>query len=303
MNSKKENLGWGKTTEAGAEIWDANPIFLQMPARRRDWLKLVFYPKKFFLYQYIKKALQEEIKHRDLSDPFTILDVGCGTGSTVIDFKRAFGRRVDVTGIDVVRLQIDIGRKKIKERAINAELDWYDGKQFPFSDKTFDAVYTSDVLGHVAGVELWLSEINRVLKSGGALAMFAESKLGRHALVRNYLFKRGLNVDPHKKYHISLYSKNGLKRLVEGAGFEIESMRSVFWASFFAHPDEFYHELNASGQRGFFVLRMINKLLTFVKKKAHPVSTAASELYGLVEACLIGKWIEAQGYIILGKKS
>jgi len=46
---------------------------------------------------------------------FSILDVGCGTGATIIDFKRMFGRRVKVEGVDVVRMQIDIAKEKIKK--------------------------------------------------------------------------------------------------------------------------------------------------------------------------------------------
>jgi hypothetical protein len=39
-----------------------------------------------------------------------------------------------------------------------------------------------------------------------------------------------------------------------------------------------------------------------IKKKTHPYSTALAELYGLVEMLTVGRWIEAQGYIILAKK-
>jgi hypothetical protein len=39
-----------------------------------------------------------------------------------------------------------------------------------------------------------------------------------------------------------------------------------------------------------------------IKKKFHPYSTAWCELCGLVEALVIGKKVEAQGYIVLAKK-
>ena len=183
-----------------------------------------------------------------------------------------------------------------------AEVKWYDGQTLPFEDSYFDAVYSSDVLGHVVDVRSWLAELNRVLKPGGSFAMFAESKLGRHAYIRNYLLKRGLNVHPHAEFHISLYSKNILREYVEAAGFEIKKMYSAFWASFLVHPDEFYGRLNASDQHKFFILKMINKFLTFIKKKTHPISTAGCELYGLIEMYLIGRWVEGQSYVILGKK-
>ena len=302
----ENTLGWGKITEEGSEMWDANPVFGSIPVRPWDWARIIFYPKKFFLYGHIKKAFRREKMQRDLTQPFRILDVGCGTGATVIDFKRAFGRRVDVDGLDVVRLQIEVGNEKLKKHAVNALLHWYDGQagsQFPFSDRVFDAVYTSDVLGHVPDVELWLAEVARVLKPGGTLAMFAESELGKHAWIRNYLFKRGLNVDPHAKFHISLYSKGELRQFIAEAGFEIEKIYGAFWASFLVHPDEFYHRFQDTDGHRFIFLRMLNALLYRLKKLTHPVSTAAAELYGLVEMLLVGRWVEAQGYVILARKS
>ena len=84
------------------------------------------------------------------------------------------------------------------------------------------------------------------------------------------------------------------------AGFEIKRMYNSFWLSFFVHPDEFYEKLQA--QKSFPILKLINKILYKIKKKTHPYLTAVAELYGLVEMFTIGRWIEAQGYIVLAKK-
>ncbi|PLX28740.1 hypothetical protein C0581_01080 [Candidatus Parcubacteria bacterium] len=162
-------------------------------------------------------------------------------------------------------------------------------------------VYTSDVLGHVVDVPHWLSDLNRVLKPGGVLAMFSESKLGKHAWVRNYLLNRGLNTDPHAEFHISLFGKQELRTCIHDAGFDIKKMYSTFWVKFLAHPDELYDALQ--NQKKFPVLRFLNKLFFWMKKKTHPFSTAFWELYGLIEMVTIGRWIESQGYVILGVKS
>ena len=138
------------------------------------------------------------------------------------------------------------------------------------------------------------------MKPGGVLAKFAESALGRHAYIRRYFLKRGINVAPHAEFHISLYSKDKLKEMIEESGMEIKKMYSAFWLSFLVHPDEFYEKLQ--GQKKFFWLRLANKLLYKLKKKFHPYSTAAAELYGLVEMLTLGRWLEAQGYVILGRK-
>lgn len=317
MIEKNQTLGWGVKSNDGAEIWDAEPVFLNERVSRKDWFKLLFFPKKWFLYWWVMRGTRNGERGTGV---IRVLDVGCGTGADMVDFKKIFGRKSEVFGVDVVKLQVDLAREKIKKHGVWADVKWYDGQELPFPDEYFNAVYTSDVLGHVADVQSWLSEISRVLKPGGALAMFAESKLGRHAFIRNYLMKRGLNIDPHAEFHISLYSKNILREYIEAAGFEIKKMYGAFWASFFVHPDEFTllnSRLLPTGKSGsaegrfnrvnpfkytFPVLRLTNKILYKIKKKLHPYSTALCELYGLIEMYLVGRWIEAQGYIILAKK-
>lgn len=337
MKHKNTTKGWGKVDNEGSEIWDTEPVFKNDKVELKDWFKLLFYPKKWFLYRYIyhsfrrasKEAKRNLLKSRkdglplynldrakeiskdfststhpsgslSVRNEFSILDVGCGTGATLIDFKRMFGRKVKVVGVDVVHMQVDLAKTKIKQNGVWAEAHYFEGVNLPFADNSFDAIYTSDVLGHVEHVEAWLLELNRVLKSGGVLAMFSESKLGKHAYVRKYLMERGLNLDPHAEFHISLYSKTMLKELIERAGFEIKSIRTAFWASFLVHPDEFYEKLQSTNNHRF--LKLVNKILYRFKKILHPFSTALCELYGLVEIYVVGKWVEAQGYIILARK-
>lgn len=307
MSQNKQTLGppshsfgeraWGAVDADGAEIWDTKPTFTGESVTHKDWLKLLFYPKKFLLYRAIKKAKGERRKN---DSTFRILDVGCGTGASVIDFKKMFGKTVEVYGIDVVQLQVELAQQKVKEHGVHATIALYDGVNIPFPDKHFDAIYTSDVLGHVEDVPAWLDELHKVLKPGGVLAMFSESKLGKHAYIRNYLYKRGLNVDPHAEFHISLYSKKELRDKIERAGFTIRTMLASVWNYFFLYPDEAHEKLQK--QQSFFFLKKINALLFWLKKKLHPYSTAAIELCALLEMVTVGRWIESQGYIIIAEK-
>ncbi len=302
--STPETLGWGVTTDEGIEIWDADPVFLGDTVTFKDHLKLLFYPKKWFLYRFIQKHFRAQKKQYGHTDhrfePYRILDVGCGMGATVIDLKKMFGRSVDVIGIDVVKMQIELGNKKLKSHGVSARLDWYDGVTLPFENQSFDAIYTSDVLGHVQDVEPWLKELSRVLKPGGVLAMFSESALGPHAYVRQYMLRRGLNTDPHAQYHISLFQKIELKTKLQDAGFEVQKMYSSFWLKFLCHPEELYPALQKSEK--FSILKTLNLLLYRLKKKTHPYYAALAELYGLIEMYILGRFVQAQGYVILAKK-
>lgn len=297
QDNHTDNKSWGVKSDDGTEIWDAPPVFTGESVAWKDKLKLLFYPKKCILYRAIAKDIKR--KNVGLRDPYRILDVGSGTGAAVIDMKKMFGRHVDVVGADVMRLQNDLARQNVKKYGVHAEIVDYD-TTLPFPDNSFDAIYTSDVLGHVPDVDAWLSELNRVLVPGGILSMFSESKLGKHAWLRKYLLKRGLNTDPHAEFHISLYSKQELQEKLSGTGFDINTMLSTVWIKFFVHPDELYPAFQST--KKFFILRTLNKWLYTLKKKLHPASTAAAELYSLIELVTLGRVVESQGYVIIARK-
>ena len=232
-------------------------------------VKVGFYPKKWMLYRYVLSASAACNAMRSIAGRCSVLqchrvlDVGCGTGAALIDLKKLLGKDADVIGVDVVKLQVELANEKIKKNGVWAEAIWYDGEHLPFPDLSFDAIYTSDVLGHVKDVRQWLAELNRVLKPGGALAMFAESKPGKHAWLRNYLLKRGLNIDPHQQFHISLFGKKTLKEFLDAAGFDVQKMYSIAWAKFLINPEEYYHGLQCCHSVGMTLVAMTSKI--FIK--------------------------------------
>lgn len=294
--TQHQTQGWGVVKGEGVEIWDANPIFSSEHVTWKDKMKLLFYPKRFVLFSAI--AWDVKKKHMKGQTKYRILDVGCGTGAALIDIKRLFGKQVEVVGIDVVNMQVQIAKSKLKEHGVWANVHHFNGRNMSFDSDSFDCVYTSDVLGHVEDVPFWLAEIHRVLKPGGLLAMFSESAIGKHAWIRKYLYERGLNVDPHGQFHISLYSKRELRRLIE-KHFVIKKMLSTVWLKFLVHPDELAPALQ--GQQNFFFLRHANRLLFWAKKKTHPYSMAAAEFYSLIELLTLGRFIDAQGFVIVAK--
>jgi len=293
-------LGWGERAEDGSELWDDHPLYIGDAVTMKDWAKLLFYPKKCVLYHWVKKAVKEARKQHKYTAPVRILDVGCGTGAAVIDLKKVFGRSVEVVGVDVVEMQVDIARNRLKEYGVWSEIHWYDGEHLPYSEESVDVIYTSDVLGHVEDVSRWLQELYRVLKPEGSVIMFAESKIGKHAFMRKYLMKKGINTDPHAEFHISLHSKKELQTLITTTGFTIKKMMSASWARVFTNPEESYEALVKAQRLPF--LRWIMGMMTKLKKKTHPYSTALGELYTLVEMLTLGRFIESQGYVILAKK-
>lgn len=86
------------------------------------------------------------------------LDVGCGLKPFESSFDHA-----NYTGIDVAVS----GRSGDLKRPDK----FFDGINIPYENNTFDGVFCTQVLEHVASLDLLLVECNRVLKMGGGFVV------------------------------------------------------------------------------------------------------------------------------------
>lgn len=100
-----------------------------------------------------------------------ILDCGCGSGAFVLELL-AFSPHV---------FGVDLNAEKVRNaRSLNAHLGRvHQGniEQLGFHNCQFDVVLLNEVLEHVRDEDRVLSEIHRVLKPGGTLALFAPNRL------------------------------------------------------------------------------------------------------------------------------
>jgi demethylmenaquinone methyltransferase/2-methoxy-6-polyprenyl-1,4-benzoquinol methylase len=115
-----------------------------------------------------------------------ILDVGCGTGDLSIELFEKSGAQV--TGIDFCRPMLDLAQAK----APHLRFVEGDALRLPFPDAAFDCVTIGFALRNLASVERGLSELLRVLKPGGMLAVLEFSQPtvpGIRQVVRFYYWR------------------------------------------------------------------------------------------------------------------
>ena len=110
-------------------------------------------------------------------------------------------------------------------RRSDASFVTFDGVHLPFSDGAFDAVYCKQVLEHVRDVQLFLSEVRRVLRPGGGLALTTPA-WSRWSAVWRVLFGAGFEreFDPLSP-HLLFFSKRSLGQLLDAMGFKVDSMK------------------------------------------------------------------------------
>ena len=293
--ASKPNLGWGITVESGAEFWDAPPIFVDNKALFLVWLKLIFYPKKFHFYRRISWLL------RKTDRVLRLLDVGMGTGGTLVELKALFGDRIEVFGVDPVSIQVEVARQRLEEHGFVGKTSLSSAESLPFADNFFDLVYSSDVLGHVKDPSQMVGEIARVLRPCGELLLFAETIPGRHAFARRFFLRRGVNIDPHRDYHISLLSQKSIKSLLSSFGLWVCKSFSGPFGYSFLYPEEVCAAWSAKSGRPWFV--RIFCLSARLKNFFGLPVRAVVELVIFLEMLFFRDFFETQGLLLIARKS
>jgi 2-polyprenyl-3-methyl-5-hydroxy-6-metoxy-1,4-benzoquinol methylase len=149
-----------------------------------------------------------------------VLDVGCGEGR----FAAALaGAGAEVVGLDVALEPLRRARERHPElvdlRQAPAAGAW------PLEDASFDVVWAGEVIEHVADTAGWLSEVRRVLRSGGALVLSTPD----HGRLRMLLWAFGprafeAHFDPRAD-HLRFYTRRTLMELLEDFGFHDVDVR------------------------------------------------------------------------------
>jgi SAM-dependent methyltransferase len=144
------------------------------------------------------------------------LDLGSGDGSFTAALAAA---GVEVIGVEVAQAAID------RAQARHPELEFRlieIGGMLPFDDGSLDVVWSSEVIEHVADTGPWLSEVRRVLRTGGRLLLTTPS----HGRVRLLLGGVEQFSEPLGD-HLHLYSKRSLAMLLTDFGFAEVRVRTA----------------------------------------------------------------------------
>lgn len=112
------------------------------------------------------------------------LDLACGTA----DLSAALARKSKTIGCDFCHPMLLIGKAKVQNTKARVMLAEADALQLPFADCSFDAVTIAFGLRNLASISDGLSEMTRVLKPGGVLAILEFSKPSVPVLGSLFLF-------------------------------------------------------------------------------------------------------------------
>jgi len=162
----------------------------------------------------IPRAIEAQLYQKFLPLKPPILDVGCGDG---LFAKITFQKQIDC-GLEVSNhAAIEAQQTKIYKKVTA-----YDGKIFPFPDKSFNSVFSNSVLEHTADLNQVVSEIGRVLKNNGTfLFTVPTNKFPSYLLGSKLLGKTYEDWHNRKARHFHLESKKSWVERLKKYRFEI----------------------------------------------------------------------------------
>ncbi len=120
--------------------------------------------------------------------PAIILDIATGTGDLALNLVETGATKI--IGLDISSGMLSIGKKKIEEKKLKniVEMIVGDSENLPFDEHIFDAVTVAFGVRNFENLEIGLSEIYRVLKPGGTLAILETSVPTKTPFKQGYNF-------------------------------------------------------------------------------------------------------------------
>ena len=122
------------------------------------------------------------------TNPDSILDIATGTGDLAINLAKTKASKI--IGLDISKGMLEVGQKKIEKLQLNNTIEMVlgDSEKIPFDNNSFDAITVAFGVRNFEHLEKGLSEIYRVLKTGGTFVVLETSVPTKTPYKQGYKF-------------------------------------------------------------------------------------------------------------------
>ncbi len=152
------------------------PLPIKKIQKIYDKLSLIY----DLLTRYENEAQRKALRIMNVEEGAKILEVGFGTGKTLIELVQSVVTNGGVYGIDISNEMANKVKKKINQQKIQdrPNLVLGEAQNIPFSDSHFDIVFSSYMLDLIdtPNIPHVLAEFKRVLRRRGRLILVSMSK-------------------------------------------------------------------------------------------------------------------------------
>lgn len=268
-NTCQKDLLWGDNvvscTECGSKfsiqdgivqfLKEKNKFYEGVHTRQIKYIPRRNFLKNWFFFNFVQSGILGEIK-KMLHPGGRVLDVGCGGGI------RWLGIYAETIGMDLSQKSL-IETKKFYKEALRNDI-----QKMPLRSSSMDCIYGSYIFEHLflEGKNNFLSEIFRVLKSGGACVLqldtLSNNWITRFALRDKEAYQKGfIDTDGH----IGLEPLSVEIKRIEQAGMEI--VRVIKFGTTFLQYQATYNWLNISYGEKYIWIRYLSRFVNWILSK------------------------------------
>jgi ubiquinone/menaquinone biosynthesis C-methylase UbiE len=131
------------------------------------------------------KKIQEVIqKGFYLNQEDKLLEIGCGSGAVLAEIALKFPGKGDLFGCDISNVALDIAQSNFNNYEFSIKLYKADVSHLPFDNNYFNKIIAFGVLEHISDEKTAISEIDRIILTGGEIYFCTSNKYSFVYLIR-----------------------------------------------------------------------------------------------------------------------
>jgi ubiquinone/menaquinone biosynthesis C-methylase UbiE len=178
--------------------------------------------RKSWRTDFLRAAQSKVISLLNIQENIHFLDVGCGTGWAVGEVAKLAGDQGLFYGVDLSSAMIEKAKSNFRGRDnfrfIQADVD-----SIPLGDDFFDIIICTNSFHHYLNPGKALSEMHRLLKSGGKLYILDPT-------ANVWIMKLADQIVKHlEPEHVKMYSSKEFQALFSQAGLKYKASKAINW--------------------------------------------------------------------------
>ena len=127
--------------------------------------------EEYLVPGFFKPWAEKLVHHSSPAPGSTILDVACGTGIVARTAASKLGSDARVTGLDLNQQMLNKASEMAEKEGLKINWQQGDAGELPYEENRFDNLFCQQAMQFFPEPEQVMKEMQRVLKSGGKLAL------------------------------------------------------------------------------------------------------------------------------------
>ncbi len=171
--------------------------------------------------RFEKKLRERGLELLDVQEGEAVLEIGFGTGYSLVEIARCVGGTGKAYGIDITPEMVELAKKRLEKEGLTERVELCEGDagEMRYENRRFDAVYMAAALElfDTPDIPRVLAEIKRILRPTGRLGVISMPKEGHENSITLRFYEWIHRAFPRYASCRPIYVEDS----VSGAGFEI----------------------------------------------------------------------------------